>query len=380
MTGLHVCHLITGLDVGGAERNLLNVVNLFDPVIATNEVVSLLEPGPFANDLEAAGIPVTSLGMQRGYPNIAGLMHLVQHLRRSRPTILQTWLYHADLLGLLASPFFPEMRVIWNLRCSDLTRATGQWRLRCIVSILARVSGRPTAVIVNSGSGQQFHSSIGYRPRRWVQISNGVDTKRFVPNPVERAVFRAHMGIEANAPFIGLVARLHPMKDHATFLRAAASFKLNRPDARYGLCGNGCAPGSELEPLIESLGLTDRVLLLGARTNIENIYPAFDVVTMSSAYGEGFPNVLIEAMACGVACVATNVGDSSEILGDAGVIVPPGNPDALARGWERALLGTESFGASARRRVIEHYDIRHMRARYAELYESVARRVTVPVE
>src|SRR6185295_2466977 len=130
----------------------------------------------------------------------------------------------------------------------------------------------------------------------------GVDTERFVPNPAARSAFRARIGVSPDAPLIGIVARRHPMKDHPTFLRAAASFALKRPDARYVLCGDGCGPGSRLEPLIESFGLSGRVILLGAVTNIENIYPAFDVLTLSSAYGEGFPNVLIEAMSCGVPC------------------------------------------------------------------------------
>ena len=161
---------------------------------------------------------------------------------------------------------------------------------------------------------------------------------------------------------------------HATFLRAAALFSRHDRDARFVLCGSGCGPDSEtMRSLIESLGLSGRVILLGERTDLDNIYPAFDVLTQSSAYGEGLPNVVIEAMACGVPCVATDVGDSRDAIGETGLVLPPRDPQALARGWETFFAERPRvLGENARHRVLEHYSINRARIDYEALYYHLA--------
>ena len=371
---IKVCHLITDLEAGGAERNLVNVVTHADSSRIASEVISLLDPGIMASELTAAGVPVTSLGMRRGRPSLDGLVSLVRHLRRTTPTILLTWLYHADLLGYLASRFTPSTRLVWNLRCSDIARAPDQRPLWHLVRTLARLSRKPDVVVVNSVRGQHFHQEIGYKPRQWMHVANGVDTKRFRPRPAERAGMRARLGLPADARVIGLVARLHPMKDHETFLRAAALFSRHDRDARFVLCGAGCGPDSEtMRPLIESLGLNGRVILLGERTDLDNIYPAFDVLAQSSAYGEGLPNVVIEAMACGIPCVATDVGDSRDVIGETGLVLPPRDPQALARAWEKFFAEQpRTLGENARLRILEHYSIARASVDSEALYERLA--------
>ncbi len=371
---IKVCHLITDLEAGGAERNLVNVVTHADRSRIASEVISLLDAGVMANELKGAGVPVTSLGMHRGRPSLNGLVSLVRHLRRTSPTILLTWLYHADLLGYLASRFTPSTRLVWNLRCSDIARAPDQRPLWHLVRTLARLSRKPDVVVVNSVRGQTFHQEIGYRPRQWMHVANGVDTQRFRPRPAERTGMRARLGLPVDAHVIGLVARLHPMKDHETFLRAAALFSHHDPDARFVLCGAGCGPDSEtMRPLIESLGLADRVVLLGERTDLHNIYPAFDVLSQSSAYGEGLPNVVIEAMACGIPCIATDVGDSRDVIGETGLVLPPRDPQALARGWEKFFAEqARTLGENARRRIVQHYSIDRARVDYEALYYHLA--------
>jgi glycosyltransferase involved in cell wall biosynthesis len=371
---IKVCHLITDLEAGGAERNLVNVVTHADNTRFASEVISLLDPGVMATELTAAGVPVTSLGMRRGRPSLDGLVALVRHLRRTTPTILLTCLYHADLLGYLASRFTPSTRLVWNLRCSDIARAPDERPLWHLVRTLAVLSPRPDVVVVNSVRGQHFHQEIGYKPRQWMHVPNGVDTDRFRPRPTERASLRARLGLPVDARVIGLVARLHPMKDHETFLRAAALFSQQDPDARFVLCGSGCGPDSEtIQRLIESLGLGGRVILLGERTDLDKIYPAFDVLTQSSAYGEGLPNVVIEAMACGVPCVATDVGDSREVIGETGLVLPPRDPQALAHGWETFFAEQpRTLGENARLRILEHYSIARARVDYEALYHHLA--------
>lgn len=371
---IRVCHVITDLNAGGAERMLANLVTHMDRARFANEVISLIEPGVMLGELQAAGIPVVSLGMRRGRPSAAGMLRLVRHLRRSKPDVLQSWLYHADLAATVASWFLPGVPLVWNLRCSDIPDQSGSMQLDRIVRMLARMSARPQSVVVNSEKGKQFHHEIGYHPRNWSLIPNGVDTSRFRPRPEMRRETRKMLGVEAGAPVIGWVARLHPMKDFPTFLHAANLFARARPGARFILCGEGFDPGNaQVLAMIAEQGLNDQVVLLGVRSDMENIYPAFDVLALSSAYGEGFPNVLIEAMACGVPCVATDVGDSRAIVADTGIVVAPRDPGALMQGWD-AVSRSESLGGRARARVEDQYSIDRVRLLYERLYGELAGR------
>jgi glycosyltransferase involved in cell wall biosynthesis len=373
---IRICHIITDLDAGGAERALVNLVSRLDPSRFRNEVISLIKPGLFGRDLRTAGIPLISLDLQRGRPTLSSFLKVVRHLRQSRPAILQTWLYHADLLGLFAHYFTPSTRLMWNVRCSDIrTSRESSPHLLWITRLLARMSYRPDAVIVNSKRGKVFHEEIGYRPRRWIELPNGVDTLRFHPRSHQRDELRSFLGIRTNGPVIGLVARYHPMKDHQTFLQASAQFVNDHPDACFVLCGANCDGQNEnLNRLISQAGLSGRVILLGCREHMETIYPAFDLATLSSAFGEGFPNVLTEAMACGVPCVATDVGACREIIEDHDLIVPPRDPAALAKAWKSVLAGpTELLARNARARACEHYGIDRICDLYESIYLDVAR-------
>ena len=376
---IRVAHLITGLEAGGAERSLATLVARLDPRFGS-EVISLVEPGPMAREIRAAGIPVTSLSMRRGaargpsgLAGLAGLMRLVRHLRETRPAVLQTWLYHADLMGLAAGRLAGVPHIAWNIRCSDMTPDGEAPNLRRVTRLLARLSAWPDAVIVNSAAGRTAHEALGYGPRRWVEIPNGVDPARFRPRPEMREALRRKLGFRPSATVVGLVARLHPMKDHETFLRAAALFAAGRPDAEFALCGDGCVPGAEpLARLVSALGLENRVHFLGTRADMEDVYPAFDLAALSSAYGEGFPNTLVEAMACAVPCVATNVGDAERILGSAGLVVRPRDPAALAGAWAETLAGDRAaHGLQVRERAVAEFALERVLARYEALYDGL---------
>jgi glycosyltransferase involved in cell wall biosynthesis len=371
---LRVCHLITDLDTGGAERSLVNLVTAMDPAQFVCDVVALIEPGPMAEPLVAAGIPVTTLGMHRGRPSPAALLSLVRHLRATKPTILQTWLYHADLVGTVAAWMSRPEFLVWNVRCTDITRAESEKPIRWLVRLLAMLSGCPDAIIVNSHKGEHDHKRIGYHPKQWINISNGVDLERFHPQPGKQAALRNRLGFDPNAVTIGLVARYHPMKDIETFLRAASLFLKNSTDAQFVLCGDGLAADNDnLTGMIANLELDRRVFLLGQRTDVDTIYPTLDILTLCSIYGEGFPNVLCEAMACGVPCVVTDVGDSAEIIGDCGETVPMHNPEALAQGWRRLLeRGLQGLATPARARMEARYGLDRMCEQYQQLYRSLA--------
>jgi glycosyltransferase involved in cell wall biosynthesis len=320
-----------------------------------------------------AGIPVASLGMLRGRPNPLALVSLIRHLRLTKPAILQTWLYHADLLGTIATQFAPRNRLAWNVRCTDMTAGDAKKRTRWLVRSLAALSGRPDAIVVNSQQGRADHERLGYAPKRWVNIPNGVDFIRFRPRDDERGRLRTQLGIRPDALTIGFVARDHPMKDVQTFCRAAALIIKKDPDKQFVFCGDGFTlDNARLRRILAELDLERHVVLLGPRREMENVYPAVDVLALCSIYGEGFPNVLVEAMACGVPCVATDVGDCRKIVGDCGMIVPSRDPEALAQACEMLVqTGLYGIGARARARVVANFGLLEMRARYQSLYRSL---------
>jgi glycosyltransferase involved in cell wall biosynthesis len=367
--------LITSLDTGGAERSLVNLVAAMSRDEFENEVITLLKPGPMAQTLVQAGIPVTSMEMGRHRPNPAVLLSLIRYLRAKKPAILQTWLYHADFFGSVAALFAKPDHLIWNVRGSDIDHPGIPRLTRYLARLLAVVSSRPDAIIVNSRDGQRYHEELGYRPKRWINIANGVDLDRFRPRRDEQAMLRARLGIPGDARVIGLVARDHPMKDVETFLRAASWVQQDDEKTKFVLCGDGLGPDNEkLTELLLSLDLDRSVVLLGRRSDIELIYPALDVLTLCSIYGEGFPNVLCEAMACDVPCVATDVGDSAEIIGDCGLIIPRRDPDALANAWRAMLEKGRCFAdGQVRAHVAARYGLEKMCARYESFYRFIVR-------
>jgi glycosyltransferase involved in cell wall biosynthesis len=330
----------------------------------------MTDKGTIGGHITAAGVPLVTLEMRRGAADPRGLWRLGRLLARRRPAILQTWLYHADLLGLVAHRLGWTPRLVWNIRCTEAVEAGG------VRAVLARASRRPDVVIVNAQAGRRFHESLGYRPRRWEYVPNGIDAARFRPDPEARRDVRARLGIDAHTVAIGLPARWHRMKDHATFLAAAARLAARRQNLILLLAGRGIdAANRDLAAAIVRAGPLPPFRLLGDHHDMPGLYAALDIATLSSAFGEGFPNVLGEAMACGVPCVATDSGDAAEILGPCGEVVPPRDPAALAAAWERLVAaGVErrrALGAAARARVVGHYGLAVMVRRYEAIWDGL---------
>ncbi|MSQ69002.1 MAG: glycosyltransferase [Gammaproteobacteria bacterium] len=367
---LTIVHLVPALDAGGAERSLANLVSRLDPTRFRNVVVSMTGRGVFAESIERAGVPVHTLGLQRGRPSVRALWRLRQLLRQEAPAVLQTWLYHADLLGLIASGFGRSVNLVWNVRCSDL--ALGQYRVltRCVLWLLVRFSSAPRVVLSNSEAGRRHHVALGYRARHWQVIPNGFDPEIWRPDPAARASIRQQLGVAPQTLLIGLVARRDPMKDHGNFLAAAARVLAAHPGCRFVLVGAGSVA---LHAEIADSALRAACLSLDSHPAVPQITAAFDVACLSSAWGEACPNVVGEAMACGVPCVATAVGDAALLLGDTGRLVPPQNPAHLARALLEMLALTPAqrvaLGLRARARILEHYALARTVAAYAALYE-----------
>ena len=367
-----IVHVITELGSGGAERILTRVVLAAHSRTACRQVVvSLMDEGFYGAALRSAGIELHCLRMRRGVPSLRAVLTLAHVLRRHKPDVVMTWLYHSDLLGLLASLLagLGTRRVVWNVRCSDLDISQSPASTRLVVRTLARLSALPAAVATNSWSGQRHHAIIGYRPRRWVVLPNGFDPGEWRPDASDRRRVRLELGLAEHSTAIGMVARADPQKDHATFFAAAERLYTEDRGLWFILIGRGT------EGLTVPATLAGRMKVLGERQDIQRLLRGLDVFVLSSAYSEGFPNAIGEAMATGLPCVVTDVGDSKIVVGDSGLVVPRRNADELARALETVIIESigkrNERGRRARERIERHFRQDAMVARYVDLWRSM---------
>jgi glycosyltransferase involved in cell wall biosynthesis len=377
MSKLKVVHLITGLNVGGAEMMLYRLLVGMERCRYANVVVSLIDPGPMGKRIEDLDIPVYSLGMPRGRPDILGLIALSRLLSRERPHILQTWLYHAGLLGLISGKLAGVPHILWNVRSANPDLCRYPQLTAWTIKAGALLSFQPSGVIINSEFGRSLHASMGYRPRRWAVIPNGFDLERFVPDASAREVVRSELGLCSDTVLVGLIGRYHPMKDHQTFLQAAMLLLERHKNVHFLLAGRDISPANaELTQIIAEHRAERSVHLLGERADMPRLMASLDILTSSSTT-EAFPNVVGEAMACEVPCVVTDVGDSAAIVDNTGLVVPAGQPEAMARAWQQLIdagaTRRNALGQLARERIRQNYSIERIVQTYAELYESLGR-------
>lgn len=373
---LRVLHLIGGLDVGGAEHMLARLVSPSNAVRTEPVVVTLRDGGTLTSQIADAGIPLLSLGARRGLSQLLVFYRFVKLLRRISPDVVQTWMYHADLVGLVASPFAGGVPLLWNIRRARRDPDDLTWRFRALRKALAAASRRPAVVISNSVAGRRAHEAMGYKPVRWEIIPNGFDTDVFQPCRQARDAVRHELALPGGTTLVGIMARVHPVKDHETFLRAAALVAAVRDDVHFVLIGRDTNRSESLAALTGDLGIGSRVHLLGERSDGPRLLAALDVL-VSSSHSEAFSNVIAEAMACGVPCVVTDVGDSAAIVANTGTVVPPRDPAALAAGvLELLAIGSEGLrarGMAARARIIAEYSLASVVRRYETLYADVGR-------
>ena len=338
-----VLFLIPSLVAHGAERQLCELVRAMDGDRFEIHVAVFYDPAACeGGDLapRISGLPhvsLHSLHKRRGLlGNLAALPRLARLARRLDPDVVHGYM-DGNLPALLAAKR-TGARAVWGIRRtnSDLDAISGfsRWLLRLSI----RLSRFADLIIFNSDAGQRRHEALGMRGKRMLSVPNGFDTEAFRPDaPLGRAQ-RAAWGVPEDAPLIGIVGRFAPVKDHPTFLRAAARVKEAFPHARF-VCVGGGPEGylASLKAQAGSLGLGDRILWPGPQTDMPPVYNALSVLALSSSE-EGFPNVLGEAMACGVPCATTRAGDAERLAGGTGLAVAPGDDQALAEAVI-ALLG-----------------------------------------
>nr|WP_209280211.1 glycosyltransferase [Desulfobaculum xiamenense] len=367
--------MITGLETGGAETALSRLVPGLAAEGFEQRVVCMLRPGPLAAPIESAGVAVESLGMERGLPTPRALWRLVRILRSFSPHIVQTWLYHADFLGLLGVSLARVGTLVWNIRCADMDLSRYRRTTAWTVAACARLSRLPAAVIANSEAAREHHVRLGYRPRRFEIIPNGFDLDAMRPVPGAREALRQQIGAPEDARLVGMAARFDPMKGHEVFLAAVGELVRQRGDVRFVLCGDGVdEENAALAGLIGRVGLQGRVALLGRVADMAAFHSGLDVAVLSS-HSESLPNAVGEAMACGVPCVVSDVGDARALVGETGIVVPRGDASSLVRAMADMLSLPESErserGLRARERIAERYSLRVATARQASLYREL---------
>lgn len=353
--------LIRSVDYGGAERHLLTLARFLDKERFSLTVLYFYPGGSLEQELRESGVRLICLDKKGRWDMLGFLWRLTRQLKALRPEVMHSFLVEPNLLCVILKPLLHGTKIIWGVRASVIDFANYDWfarlnfRLQCFFSRFADL------IIFNADAGRAHHLSEGFPARKSLVIYNGIDTERFKPERVAGRNLRAELGIPEEARLIGHVARLDPVKDHDTFLRAAALVCRERSDVRFLLVGGGPEERvARLHTLTAELGLTEHVIWAGARARMTEVYSALDVF-VSSSLSEGFPNVIGEAMACGVPCVVTDAGDSSLIVGETGIVVPPQSPDALARGIGSILESdTEELGERARERIVLNFAVARM--------------------
>lgn len=342
------------------------------------EVVSLTGLGPLGERIRDLGIPVRALGMRRGRPDAAALVRLSRLIRHGRFQIVQTWMYHADLIGGLASRLGSRAAVVWNIRHSNLDPSGDQRSTIWVARACARLSHAiPSAILCCSEAARRLHAAMGYASEKMVVIPNGFDLSSFRPDEEARRLVRLELGIDDGTPLVGLIGRFHQQKDHRTFLEAIRRVSAQVPDVHVVLCGRDVTwSNPDLAGSIEEAGLRDQCHLLGERADMPRITAALDIAVSASAYGDAFPNAVGEAMACGVPCVVTDVGDSGSLLGETGRVVPPREPAAMAEALGDLLAWDQGarrrLGLAARERIASRFELNRIVRSIEEMYARLA--------
>jgi glycosyltransferase involved in cell wall biosynthesis len=371
---VRIAHVISGLGVGGAEQSLVQLSAWLQSAGIDCRVVSLSGEGPMARPMRRVGVGVDTI--RRGSTLIADARNVVRDLRAFDPDVVQGWMYAGNVgAAMLRTRLRRAVPLIFGIRHS-LERFDAE-RLRTRLAIRANglALWRPALVVYNSVAGARSHEPVGFGRWRGEVVPNGVDTNRFQPSVERRADLRAELCVGEDEVLVGCVARDHPMKGLGDFCAAANALAANCDRVRFVLVGTGLGgDNSDLAALTAAGGRRDRFHLLGPREALERIYPAFDVLVLSSL-AEGTPNVLLEAQACGVPCVATDVGDVARVVADRNYVVPPGDVPALTRALSK-LAGSHraarlALGQRARARMEAEFSLDACHRRYLEIYRSL---------
>jgi glycosyltransferase involved in cell wall biosynthesis len=370
---LRLLLLSRALTIGGSERQLVQLAAGLSERGHVTTLSTFYGGDAFLESLVGTRVALCSFGKRGRWDLRRFLLRVRSEIHRLKPDVIYTFLPPANVAIAAMRTFLPRHGLIWGVRASNLDLARYDALSRLVINVERRLSGVPDVIIANSEAGRRHAVAQGFPARRLQVVPNGIDTSRFRPFDLERRrAARVALDLPSDTLTIGIVARLDPMKDLENFFQALSRVTAQRKVSAV-IAGPPVGAGRRLlEEIVANLGIAGHLRWLGPVRDVRQVYAALDLLCLPSAFGEGFPNVLGEAMACGLPCVVTDVGDCRSILGESGMVVPPSNPEALAQ----ALLSASDHTTTTtdrhliqrlRQRVIDHYSVERMITRTEEL-------------
>jgi glycosyltransferase involved in cell wall biosynthesis len=373
---IRIVHVINSFQFGGAEAMLSNLLLRTDRERFEPSVAALIDDMSVAQPILDAGIPIVKMGMKPGVPDPRGLARLARYMERVQPAVVQTWMDHSNLIGGLAARMSSRARVVWGIHHSEHVEGTKRTTFMTVNACVRLSSRVPARILYCSEHAREVYEAKGFCRRRGIVVPNGFDSVKFRPDPAARLDVRRELGVGPQATLVGLLARYSPQKDHSNFLRSAAIVQRQCPGTQFLLCGKEVdTNNAALMSQIHSMGLSANCHVLGPRRDVPRIQASLDVA-VSSSISEAFPLVVGEAMLCGVPCAVTDVGDSALIVGEAGLVVPRRNSEALAGAICKLIElgpdGRSQLGIRTRSRICEHFDLGDITRRYEAVYMALA--------
>jgi glycosyltransferase involved in cell wall biosynthesis len=373
---MRILHVITALGVGGAEGMLLKLLQARAMAGVEQHVLALLPGGGLADSMRATGANVTEVDLLGIGKLFTGAAHVARLSRRTEPDLIQGWMYHGNLGALWARAALPRrVPLVWSVRQSLPSLSGENAHAKVAIHLNRWLSRRPDALLFNAKASAEHHRRFGFHMGRMQHLPNGFDTQRFAPSPQTRILLRNRWGQPADAVVFGLLARFHPVKNHASFLRAARAVLDTGASAHFVLAGPGVHGDQRaLTRTIADNGLHNHVTLLGEQHDMPAVMSALDVCVSASS-AEAFSNTVGEAMSCAVPCVVTDVGDSAALVGNTGRVVAANDKDALAAAMVQlcAMGPTErqALGERARERITAQYSLEVVAGAHLALYNQL---------
>ncbi|EMO5256639.1 TPA: glycosyltransferase [Proteus mirabilis] len=359
-----IIHIITGLNNGGAEGVLYRLCK-YD-LANDHVVISLTTDGKYGSMLRDINVNVICLHLKSFSSTLPSLIKLYKIIKKEKPYIVQTWMYHADLIGGIIAKLAGVKKIYWNIRQTNLIKGKSKKTTILIAKICSKFSFFiPCKIICCASEAKKTHIDLGYKGKDMVIIPNGFDFSQYKKSHNDE--IKKQLGIPQNSICIGMVARFDPQKNHLLLLDAFTRIYKNK-NIKLILIGSNITNNNKiLVEYIKNKNIEKETILLGERKDIPDMMSLLDIHILSSSFGEGFPNVLVEAMASGTPCIATDVGDSRLIISEYGWIIPPNNLNKLISALNSALSikeldnkKWEDICVACKKHVISNYDIEKM--------------------
>lgn len=370
---MKIVHVINRVGAAGAEIMLLNLVLRLKDYGFDQEILTLMPDGALIRNFQANAIEVRDIGMKKGVPSLRAMLRLNKAITQAKPDVVHGWLYHASLAATLATP--KPIPVIWGIHHSLTSLAQEKWLTRMIIKTGSRLKRRIARYVFVSKTSQRQHLEIGYPPEKSDTIPNGFDLSHFRPDESIRQAVRSEWGFADEDIIIGNAARYHPMKNHMGLVQSFSKLAKRFHNVKLVLMGRGIDDNNvELKTFVAEEMLENQVFLLGERRDMERLMNAFDLY-VSASYSEAFPLVIGEAMACGVPCIATDIGDCRDIIDNTGRLVRPGDDAGLMQAIGELISLTakqrRELGYAARQRIEAYYSLDMISNKYADLYQQL---------